>query len=166
MKMSWRWGLRGVLLVIAVALLWYRLRPHRTPPSPPPAPTIPGVASGSDLNQPGGGPAPADAYPVYAGLYQTPLDEPVAIASRSVVDIPQVGGSCLKPSNADEREMTDAFTAANRQSHTWQPKFSVNGGYKLLDNQQAAQAQSCLEHHDTSGECAQWKGIRHLRFLG
>ena len=117
------------LVVLALAWRWigsrWNARSSATKPVTDLAATMP-------MNQAGGGVAPADAYEVYSGLYQTPMDEPLAFAESSVTDIPQVDGSCLKPTTADEREMADAFAAANRQSHQWEQKFSIPQGYKLL----------------------------------
>jgi hypothetical protein len=167
LRISWRWIMRGILLVVAIGLLWFRFAAHRTKSPVASGPGVPDVSSHGDLNRPGGGPAAADAYPVYSALYQQPMQEPLAIADHSVTDIPQVGGSCLKPTTADERQMSNAFTAANRQSHTWEQKFSIPGNYQLLTPAQAAQAESCLEHHDErSSACAPWKNLRHIRFLG
>ena len=119
------------------------------------------------MNQAGGGVAPADAYEVYSGLYQAPMDEPLAFAENSVTDIPQVDGSCLKPTTADEREMTDAFVAANRQSHRWEQKFSIAQGYKLLPHSELMQVQSCLATHGRDGaQCAAYQQIKHVRYLG
>jgi hypothetical protein len=63
--------------------------------------------------------------------------------------------------------MTEDFVAANQQSHLWDQKFEIPQGYKLLSPADTAQAQVCLQAHDsTSGRCAAFKQIRHVRFLG
>jgi hypothetical protein len=37
----------------------------------------------------------------------------LVFAENLVTDIPQVNGSCLKPSTPEEREMTDVYVVAN-----------------------------------------------------
>lgn len=166
MVRSWRLSLRIVLVIVAAFLLWWRLAPHHVfRPHGPGA--IPDLSVSNPLNQSGGGAAPADAYPVYSALYQEPQQEPLVFAEDSVTDIPQVGASCLKPSTADEREMNDAFVAANRQSQRWEPKFTIASGYRLLTRTEAARVQSCLDTHGQGAtKCAAWRDIRHIRFLG
>jgi hypothetical protein len=166
MRLSSRLGLRLVLIAIAVAIILVRLVPRHHPRTRS-APSIPDLAATRPLNQPGGGAAPAEAYEVYSALYQTPSDEPLVFAAESRTDIPQVGGSCLKPTTADEHEMADAFVAANQQSHLWEQKFSIPEGYTLLSPSDTAQAQACLQSHDvSSARCAPYKQVRHIRFLG
>lgn len=63
--------------------------------------------------------------------------------------------------------MADAFVAANRESHRWDQKFMIPGGYRMLSRPEAAQAQSCMESHgQDAAKCDRYKGIRHVRFLG
>jgi hypothetical protein len=157
---------RVVLIVVLVALLWVRIgsRRHLEKPAGK-APADMSVIS--PLNRPGGGTAPADAYEIYSALYQAPAGEPLVFSDESVTDIPQVNGSCLKPSTAQEREMVDAFTAANQQSHRWEQKFTIPEGYRLLPRSEATEAQTCLETHGRdAARCESYKGIRHVRFLG
>jgi hypothetical protein len=165
MRLSPRLGIRLVLVAVLLALLWLRLVPRlmeRSRPHP-----VNDLSVTSPLNQPGGGPAPADAYPVYSSLYQAPSDEPLAFANASQTDIPQVGGSCLKPTTPEERELADAFQAANVQSHTWQAQFAIPQGYRVLTPAETAQARACLQSHDkTSAACASYSQIRHVRILG
>lgn len=155
-----------MLIVIAVAFLWPRIRSHRHTEMLG-VKAVPDLSVTSPLNQAGGGAAPNEAYGIYSALYQAPLQEPLVFAETSITDIPQVNGSCLNPSSSDEREMTDAFEAANRQSHRWEQKFTIPAGYKLIPRAEANQAQSCLETHfqDTS-QCERYKQIQHVRFLG
>ena len=117
------------------------------------------------LNQPGGGVAPAEAYEVYSALYQAPMHEQLAFAEDSDTDIPQVNGSCLQPASPQEKEMTDAFVAANQQSHRWEQKFSIPQGYRLLPHAQIAQAETCLLHRNPA-QCADYQQVRYVRFLG
>jgi len=170
MRLSPRLGFRLVLIAAALAILIVRLIPRHTPRPPAHAPghePIPDLAQTSPLNQPGGGPAPDDGYPVYSALYRAPADEPLAFAGESRTDIPQVGGSCLKPTTPDEQEMNDAFVAANQQSHVWEPKFTIAQGYRVLSPADTAQAQECLASHGpASAACAPYKQLRHVRFLG
>jgi hypothetical protein len=166
MRLSPRVGVRLALLVVAVAILMVRLIPRHRPPVPP-RPSIPDRSVTSPLNQPGGGPVPAEAYDVYSSLYQAPSDEPLAFAAESRTDIPQVGGSCLKPTTPAEHEMSDAFVAANQLSHLWEQKFTIPQGYTVLSPADTVLAQVCLQTHDqTSGRCASSKNVRHVRFLG
>ncbi|MGB9029855.1 MAG: hypothetical protein WCC27_07025 [Acidobacteriaceae bacterium] len=166
MRLTPRLGFRLILVAIAVAIIGLRLIPRHLPETPA-NPHIPDLSATNPLNQPGGGTAPADAYDVYSALYQAPSDEPLVFSEKSVTDIPQVGGSCLKPSTADEHEMADAFVAANAQSHRWESQFAIPQGYRLLSASDAIQAQSCLETHGAdTAQCAAYKTVRHVRFLG
>lgn len=166
MRFSWRWGLRLVLVVVAAVIFWVRLVPHRSVHRAT-APVVPDLSQTSPLNRPGGGPAPAESYAVYSALYAAPMEEPLVFAEASGTDIPQVGGSCLKPSTAEEKSLTEAFEAANAQSHTWQPQFTIPQGYRLVSHEEAGRILSCLSTggHDTAA-CAQYKGIKHVRTLG
>jgi len=171
MRLTPRLGLRLVLVVIAIAIICMRLAPRFRPARGVPVGTTSHITDASALNQPGGGPAPAEAYAVYSALYQdgsqTAANDPLAFASTSQTDIPQVGASCLKPSTPGERELAEAFTAANQQSHEWEQKFTIPQGYRLLSIADADQAKACLQAHDqTSAQCAAYKQIRHVRFLG
>jgi hypothetical protein len=122
MRFSWRLGFRMLLVVLVGSLLWVRiasLRHAHTPAKP-----TTDLGATMPLNQPGGGVAPAGAYEVYSALYKAPMPEPLAFSEDSATDIPQVNGSCLRPVTPQEHEMTDAFVAANQQSHRWELKFS------------------------------------------
>lgn len=165
MRLSPRAGVRLALVLIAVAIILVRLIPRHHPA--PPRPSIPDRSVTSPLNQPGGGPVPADAYPVYSALYQTPSDEPLVFAAESRTDIPQVGASCLKPTTPTEHQMNDAFVAANQQSHLWEQKFTIPQGSTVLSPADTIQAQACLQTHDsTSARCSAYSKLRHVRFLG
>jgi hypothetical protein len=163
-----------VVVVIVLAILWVRvggrraLRRQETKPTPGlSAKLVPDLSLTNPLNLPGGGAAPADAYEVYSALYQAPQQEPLVFSDDSVTDIPQVNGSCLQPATAQEREMTNAFVDANRQSHRWEQRFTIPRGYRLIARRDAAQAQHCLEtHFQDQARCASFKGIAHVRFLG
>ena len=167
MRLTPRTGFRIVLVIIAVVLLWLRLVPHHRVDE---TRTLHIANEPSALNQPGGGPAPAEAYAIYSALYQAPgqpANDPLAFSEASRTDIPQVGASCLKPSTPDEHEMADAFAAANQQSHRWEQKFSIPQGYRLLTADQVPAVQACLKSHSQgSSECAAFKDLRHVRFLG
>ena len=165
MRLSPRVGVRFALLVIAVAILMVRLIPRHRPV--PPRPSIPDRSVTSPLNQPGGGPVPAEAYEVYSALYKTPSDEPLVFAAESRTDIPQVGGSCLKPTTPAEHQINDDFVAANRLSHLWEQKFTIPQSYTVLSPADTVQAQVCLQTYDsTSGRCSAYSKLRHVRFLG
>ena len=165
MRFRWRFWLRIVLVVIAAVLLWMRFVPHRGARRGSGA--VPDRSATEPLNRTGGGPAPAEAYEVYSALYQAPMQEPLVFSNESVTDIPQVDGSCLKPSTPEQKQMTQAFEAANHQAHRWEQKFSIPGGYRLLTRRQAGEVQTCLESHGRNGEhCSDYKGISHVRFLG
>ena len=168
MSVSRRAALRAFLVLAAVGLALVLAHfPSLHHMWKPAAKRIPDLAATSPLNQPGGGPAPAEAYEVYSALYQAPMNEPLAFAEDSQTDIPQVGRSCLMPTTPEEEEMADAFAAANRQSHRWEPKFSIAQGYRLLPRNQAVQALTCLSTHmHDADECASYKQLRHLRSLG
>ena len=165
-RLSWRLWLRIGLFAVAVVLFLVRLVPLRHARAPAEKPVV-DLQAISPLNQPGDGVAPADAYEVYSGIYQTPSPDPLAFAENSITDIPQVDGSCVKPSTPEEQEMTDAFVAANRQSHRWEQKFSIAQGYRLLPRAEVAKAQSCLATHGRDASaCTDYKQLRYVRFLG
>lgn len=166
MKRNRGWALWVVVGVTALAVLWVRLGTHRRA-SLRESGSISDLARTSPLNEPDGGAAPAEAYAVYSGLYSEATPESLVFAAESVTDIPQVNGSCLQPSTPDEHAMTDAFVAANRQSHLWEPRFTIAQGYQVVPRSQAAAIQSCLEtHFQDASRCAGYKQIAHVRFLG
>jgi len=163
--------LSASLAVAVFAILLIRLvAPHRV--HAPVSSTVPGAipdrSVSSPLNQPGGGPAAAEAYNVYSALYADPQPEPLAFAEDSLTDIPQVNGSCLRPSNAGEREMAADFEAANKQSHRWERGFAIPSPYLLLSRAVAAKAQSCIQARTaaSSPDCAPYSQLRHVRYLG
>ena len=160
-----------LLLVVAAALVWagiVSLHRAKTPVNTPPVNTpMTDLGATMPLNQPGGGVVAADAYAVYSALYQAPMQEPLVFSEDSLADIPQVDGSCLKPTTTQEHEMTDAFVAANRQSHRWQQKFSIPRGYRLLPHSELVQAQTCLATHGRDlAHCESYKQLRYVRLLG
>ena len=166
MRFSGRLVLRLVLVVVAAVILWVRLVPHGRP-RPARTEAVTDLSQTNPLNQPGGGPAPAEAYSVYSALYAAPTDEPLVFAENSGTDIPQVGGSCLKASTAEEKALARAFEAANAQSHTWESQFSIPQGYRVLPPGEVSQVRSCLASHgQDAAACDRYKGIRHVRFLG
>lgn len=152
-----------VILAVVAVIVW---RPILSRRSVRHRSSIPDRSVTSPLNQPGGGAAPEDAYAVYSALYQK-TDEPLVFAQDSVTDIPQVNGSCLRPSTADERDMVAAFEEANRQSHAWQQKFSIPSGYRLLSHDQAGRALGCLAASRAGmAGCQDLEGVKHIRYLG
>jgi hypothetical protein len=157
---------RATLIAVALAILFARmgwLHHFRSVASK----SVGDLSLNSPLNQPGGGSVPADAYEVYSALYQAPAQDSLVFSEDSVTDIPQVNGSCLQPSTPQERELTDAFVDANRQSHRWEQKFVIPQGYRLISRAEASVAQSCLEtrFHDAA-RCNSFKPIAYVRFLG
>ena len=166
MNTSWHLWMRVSLIVAVTVLIWVRIASQhhaRTLTTKP----ITDLAATSPLNQPGGGVALTDAYEIYSALYQTLMPEPLAFAENSVTDIPQVDGSCLQPSTPEDREMTDAFVAANRQSHRWEQKFSIAQGYRLLQRSELAQVHACLATQGGDvAACAVYKQLKHVRYLG
>lgn len=164
MRPSQRLALRALLILVALALVWYRLVPHHARPHLIP---MKDLSVTGPLNQPGGGPAPAEAYTIYSALYQQAANEPLVFAENSQTDIPQVGASCLKPTTPEEHELSDAFSAANSKSHGWQPNFSISQGYRVLTPTQTAEALTCIEAHGHGpASCSAYKGVQHVRFLG
>ena len=159
---SW-WGLS--LTVLAVAILCFRIFSTRS--AKPDVKTVPDLSVTSPINQPGGGNVAEDAYEIYSALYQQPQPEPLAFAEDSRTDIPQVNGSCLKPSTPEEHEMAAAFVAANQQSHHWERKFTIPAGYLLLSQSASEEAQDCLASGRKSGQdCGVYQSFRHVRYLG
>jgi hypothetical protein len=151
----------AVVLLLMVRFAWQR---HAKMTSQD---AIPDRSLTSPLNRPGGGSAPDEAYAIYSALYETPAGEPLAFAEDSVTDIPQVDGSCLKPSTPEQREMTAAFESANRQSHRWENRFTIPAGYRLLSPGETVEAKACLDNHAPHpANCGKYKQIRHVRFLG
>jgi hypothetical protein len=163
--MKWRMAFLVVLVLIAVALVWTRIaRPHHAPK--PASEPFTDLGATSPLNQPGGGVAPPEAYEVYSALYQASMHELLVFAEDSQADIPQVNGSCLQPVSSQEKEMTDAFVAANQQSHRWEQKFSIAQGYRLVPRGEITEAQTCLLHRQGGAQCAEYQQVRYVRFLG
>ena len=154
-----------VLLVVAAVVVVWRVSGRFRHANPVPA--VSDRSATSPLNMPGGGPAPADAYAVYSDLYKEPAGEPLVFSNDSITDIPQVNGSCLKPSTPEERELTAAFEAANQQTHRWEEKFNIAQGYRLFTRSQATDAQSCIQTHmQDAAKCAPYAQIHHVRYLG
>jgi hypothetical protein len=168
-KMQWPRIVVALVAVLAVAitvLVWLRAGMHHESTTPPKENPISDRSMTSPLNVPGGGAAPDNAYEVYSALYQS-SDEPLVFSEDSVTDIPQVNGSCLRPTTEDEREMTDAFVAINQKSHRWQQRFAIPGGYEVIPRAEASLIQTCLDtHNHDASRCAQYKQVRHVRFLG
>jgi hypothetical protein len=166
MLVSRSWWLGLSLAVLAAAILCFRiLSPRLTRPDA--RATIPDLSVTNPLNRPGGGEISAEAYDVYSALYQQPQLEPLAFAEDSRTDIPQVNGSCLKPSTPQEHEMADAFVAANQQSHRWRKEFAIPAGYLLLSRSATTKAQDCLASGGKSGaDCSVYQSLRHVRYLG
>lgn len=159
------WWLTVIALLVAALILsrseWRRHIGRRA------GSLIPDRSLTSPLNQPGGSFAPGDAYEVYSDLYKNPPPEPLVFSQDSLTDIPQLDGSCLRPSTPAEQEMTQAFEAANRQSHRWLPRFNVPGDYRLISRPEAGRIQSCMDAHGAGGPlCAPYAHIAHVRFLG
>jgi hypothetical protein len=138
------WVLASIA-AIAILYLLMRLVGYHAKSSPP-AP-ISDLSVTSPLNQPGGLTVPAEAYEIYSSLYREPQTERLAFAEDSETDIPQVDGSCLMPSTPREHEMSDAFVAANQQSHRWETRFTIATEYRLLSRAEAETAQRCIERH-------------------
>jgi hypothetical protein len=166
MRTSFRALLPALLVALVVVLVFLRVLSHRGFYLKV-APSVPDRSVTSPLNVPGGGPAPADAYEVYSALYREPAEEPLVFSNDSVTDIPQVNGSCLRPSTPQERELTSAFEDANRQTHRWEQKFSIAQGYRLISRVEASDAQNCLQTHGQDAtRCEPYRQVRHVRFLG
>lgn len=157
------WSL--ILVLVALGILCLRLLgPHFTRRNADSA--MRDQSMTSPLNQPGGGEVPAEAYEVYSALYQQP-QEPLAFAEDSQTDIPQVNGSCLKPSTAQEHEMAAAFVAANGQSHLWEKKFTIPTSYLLLSRAEITKTQDCFASRGKNiAGCQAYQSLQHIRFLG
>jgi hypothetical protein len=171
MRISRQHVLLAFLVVATAALVWMwtaRVRHGLLSTKPISAiKPIPNLGATIPLDQPGGGIAPAEAYQVYSALYQAAMEEPLAFGQDSWTDVPQVGESCLKPATAVEREIADAFVAANKQSHRWERKFSIAQGYRLLSASEALQARNCLSAVGRRNpQCANYKQLRYVRLLG
>jgi len=165
---AWRITVWVALLAAAGVVAWVRFGGHGRA-APAPGPGIGDLSTTSPLNVPGGPPEPDAAYAVYSALYQEKENEVLAFADYSSTDIPQLGGSCLKPQTPEERALADAFVAANKQSHGWEQKFAIGQGYRLLNAREVNEAMECLEtgaNAATVPECAAYKDLRHVRFLG
>jgi hypothetical protein len=162
----WRPGSWLLLLVVAVVMLWVwiaGLQHAKTPVSTP----INDLGTTMPLNQPGGGVVSTEAYEVYSALYQAPMQEPLVFSEDSLTDIPQVNGSCLRPTGPEEREMAEAFVAANERSHRWEQKFSIPQDYRVLPQSELARAQTCAATHGReAASCESYKQLRYVRLLG
>jgi hypothetical protein len=166
-------GMRTRVLVASVAVAatalafefaWIALR-HR---HKQPAGEIGDLSRTSPLNRPGGGDVPLEAYEPYSALYkQQPGDDPLVFAADSYADIPQLNGSCLRPSTPEEQAMADAFAAANRESRRWQRNFAIAQPYRLLSRAEITELEHCLDtRRQAAPDCAQYNAIRHVRLLG
>src|ERR1700733_586855 len=159
-------GLWLLLLVTVATLVWVgvvSLRHGKRLVNKP----ITDLGATMPLNQPGGGVVATEAYAVYSALYQAPMQEPLVFSEDSLTDIPQVNGSCLRPTGPEEHEMTEAFVAANQQSHRWEQKFSIPQGYRLLAHSEVARAQTCAATHGgEAAPCEGYKQLRYVRLLG
>jgi hypothetical protein len=166
MRTSTRWSIWLTVVVVAAGMLCFRIfSPYFTKPDTPAA--IPDFSVSNPLNLPGGGDVSAEAYEVYSALYQQPQPEPLAFAEDSQTDVPQLNGSCLKPSTSQEHEMADAFVAANQQSHRWGKKFAMPVGYLLLSRADVRKAQDCIVSGGKStADCDAYQSLRHVRYLG
>lgn len=163
MRRRWTWS---VAAVTALAIVGVRLGLHHAHRGAM-HDRIADLALTNPLNQPGGDPAPADAYDIYSALYQEPSLEPLVFVEESETDIPQVDGSCLRPRSSEDQEMSDAFAEANRQTHRWFPRFRIAQGYSLISRSEATLARSCMDaHFESADQCERFKHIRHLRYLG
>lgn len=159
----WLWA---SLAVIALAIFLMRVVSPRHVRAPERT-SIPDLSVTSPLNQPGGGTIDPGAYEIYSALYATPQPEALAFAEDSLTDVPQVDGSCLKPSTVQEREMTDTFVSANKQSHRWENRLTIPTKYRLLSRTETDSAQRCIQGHgkDTQA-CEPYKNLQHDRYLG
>ena len=158
----WFWA---SLMVVALAILILRfIVPHHV--EAPVSKPIADLSVTSPLNQQGGGAVALDAYDVYSALYQAAQPEPLAFAEESLTDIPQVNGSCLRPSNEEERAMADAFVAANEESHRWEKRFSISSEYTLLSAGDSRIAEACIETHAQGSDCERYKMLKHVGYLG
>ena len=111
MRASTRWWIWLSLAVVATGVLCFRIFwPRFAKPDTPGA--ITDLSVSNPLNQPGGGDVAAEAYEVYSALYRQPQQEPLAFAEESQTDIPQLNGSCLKPSTL----LTNKATAGRKSS--------------------------------------------------
>lgn len=152
-----------LLTAVAIAAIWLVPRRH----SPELHNSVPDLSRTNPLNLPGGGQVPPGAYTPYSALYQQqPADEPLVFAADSYADIPQLNGSCLHPATIQEREMADDFAAANKQSHQWQPNFTIPQGYQLLSRTDVQLVEDCLDTRGNAARCMKYKSVRHVRLLG
>jgi hypothetical protein len=159
-------GIWLLLLVVGAALLWVSIVSLHHTKTPVTAP-ITDLRTTMPLNQPGGGAASAEAYAVYSALYQASTQEPLVFSEDSLTDIPQVNGSCLRLTGPQEHEMTDAFVAANQQSHRWEQKFSIPQGYRVLPHSELVQAQTCAATYGReAASCESYKQLGYVRLLG
>jgi hypothetical protein len=164
---TWRIAVWAALLAMACMVALVRFGGHGRRGEKQPG--IADLSVTNPLNVPGGAPEPEEAYAIYSALYQEKANEPLAFANYTSTDIPQLDGSCLKPQTADERAMADGFEAANKQSHAWEQRFAMAQGYQLLTAREVNEAMECLEAGEkaaTLPECAAYKELRHVRFLG
>lgn len=166
MRVSSSWWLWLSLVVVVTAILCLRILSPRIR-QPDAGAAIPDLSVSSPLNQPGGGEISREAYEIYSALYQPPQQEALAFAEDSETDIPQVDGSCLKPSPPQEHEMAEAFVAANRQTHRWERRFAIPAGYLLLSRSGAAKAEDCIASgRKNAAGCGAYRSLRHVRYLG
>ena len=167
MRASTRWWIGLSLAVVAAGIFFFRiLSPHDTMPDA--RGTIPDLSVTSPLNQPGGGDVAAEAYEVYSALYQQPQQEPLAFAEDSRTDIPQVNGSCLKPSTPQEHEMADGICGCEPAKPPLGEKVHDSGWVSALSECRGTQRpRSCLADRGRGGaDCSPYQKLMHVRFLG
>lgn len=153
----------AIVAALALEFAWVTFRHSHTQPAAP----IGDLSQTNPLNQPGGGDVPLEDYEPYSALYQQqPADDPLVFAADSYADIPQLNGSCLRPSTPQEHAMADAFAAANQKSHQWQRNFAIAQPYQLLAKAEISQLEHCLDRHAQDAACAPYANIRRVRLLG
>lgn len=165
MGLAWRFRIALVVALTALALAWAWMGGRKAAQRRSTG-RIADLSVTSPLNLPGEGAAPDEAYEIYSALYHGPQTEPLAFGEKSVTDIPQLDGSCLKPATGEEQEMADAFAAANRQRRQWEKRFAIPSDYLLLTEKDSSEAQGCMARHETVDKCARYSGLQHVRYLG
>jgi hypothetical protein len=102
MRLTPRLAFRLVLVLAAVVIVCIRLIPRHPVRL---VSSVPDLSTTNPLNQPGGAPAPAEAYEVYSAIYQTPnqtpgqppADEPLVFAAQSRTDRWEAAASSPPP---------------------------------------------------------------------
>jgi hypothetical protein len=112
-----------------------------------------------------------DAYALYSSLYggASALDpnELLLIAANAEPYPPYATKGCFDPQNSEDSVMADRLRRLGSTPHVWQARFDFGRPYKLLDEDQAQEAMSCIIAGAAADprKCAPYRNARYVRYL-